>query len=831
MSRITKTFLYLFLMITLAALTGCDDSDSDSSDQGGNLLLSPFVQVPPAKVETTRDDKGVWYITGPDNASLYDIFEAMGYAVATDRLWQLEQFRRVGSGRLSEILGKTQSKEDDILAIDKEHRILGYSDSEVDTFYNELDDESKAMVDGYLDGINRRVEEVRTPGNKIPYPYEFVVINFQKILAGDFTPILTDWTLEDLFGWITVLQRNFDGEAMSQMDINNAALYNDLQERFPDDYQAMFDDLRWIDDPDALTYVPGTGGAPSPKLKGSDHPLSALKTRTVPDLRQVAAKMAERRNNVIDSLKSINAYVKMGSYGWVVSGDKTESGNPILYSGPQMGLDLPSIVIEGSIRAGGMNISGMTVPGMPGLIISRTPHQAFAMMTGHVNSVDYYIEKPEDVEFHRTEIIKILGGEEEELDIYRSKHGHGPVIQPMPYNPATYDPDIDGPIITWKYSHWGHVTDSTQAFLKFVRAESIEEFAEAMEYFPASFHVLYADRNGNIAYWMTGRDPVRPVGEWRLPQGFLAPHLEWDSDVLIDRSTDRNTSQGFYGGWNNRSRAGYAAPYGPFHRAHVVNEYLSTHNNLTFDDVRNLALRIASTESFGGGGNPWKFVESHFTAVVNADPTTDRLAALDILAAWDGHFVDGGEAAWADGPDRADGWILMDKWIREVIRLTFEDELLEVKDHYTLFNVLLHALPGTTLNNNYNWFQNLSDAGAPQTSDAIILAALDTVLVDLGSRSWGTNKRGEHIFKHPLLVLTGSTEVRRIPRSSRSTYAQCVEYDSSGPIRIESMFPLGQSGFISTGFLGIFSPIYDEHFFSMTDAYDNFDHRPFPLFD
>ena len=62
--------------------------------------------------------------------------------------------------------------------------------------------------------------------------------------------------------------------------------------------------------------------------------------------------------------------------------------------------------------------------------------------------------------------------------------------------------------------------------------------------------------------------------------------------------------------------------------------------------------------------------------------------------------------------------------------------------------------------------------------------------------------------------------VHTTPFAGRSTYAQCVELDSTGPIRIESLFPMGESG-------NIFSP----HFRSMNKLFDSFEHRPFPLFD
>ncbi len=787
-------------------------------------------------VATTRDDKGVWFIAGPEDASLYEIAEAMGYAVATDRLWQLEQYRRTGRGRLSEIFGPSFVSTDIYL------RTYGYSDDELIGFFEALDPEPKATVQGFVDGINRRIHDLRRNPDHIPLEYQ--LINANKLLSFDLTPVLQDFTVVDIFGWLTVLQRNFDGEGTSEQEVRNAALYQDLMDRFPDDYAGMFEDLRWLDDPDALTYIPPSGGSILSTMQAAAGPAFHAKAAAtapapaVPDLRETAQRMAETRNRVVESLKSINAYVKMGSYGWVISGDRTASGNPILYSGPQMGFDVPSIVTEGSIRAGGLEVSGMTVPGMPGLIISRTPHHAFAMMTGHVNSADHYIEDPADVFLHRTETIKVLGGADVTLKVYRSVHG--PVVSPMPYDPASYDEASDGPILTWKYAYWGHEFDGMLALLQLPRATNMDDFGAGLEFFPASFHILYADVDGNIAYWMTGRDPERPAGEWRLPQGFLAPPLEWDADVLLPRSTDRNTYQGFYCGWNNKTSHTYPmtsghTEFGPFHRAQVLNDYLAAHDDLTFDEVRNVALTIASTDSFGSGGNPWKFAMNYFTAAVNADPTQARLDALAVMDGWDGHFVAGGESQWAFGMDRADAWVLMDKWLREAVRLTFEDEIGSQVSVYDLFNALLHGLPwadyglpGTALTNNYNWFRNLSDSSAPQTADAVIVTALDNVIAQLGPQPWGIGARGEIPFTHPVLANIDAGVVHTMPASSRSTYAQCVEMGLSGPVRIESMFPLGESGMVNGN---VINWSLDPNFLSMTDVYDGFVHRPFPLFE
>jgi penicillin G amidase len=755
-------------------------------------------------VAIERDDKGVWFITGSENDRLYDVFEVMGYAVATDRLWQAETFRRNARGRLSEIFGPSQLNQDKFI------RTTGYSEQELIEGFAALNAEERDVISGYVAGFNRRIAEIRE--NPALLPFEFSAV-------GITSATLEDWTYQDVLAWASLLSRMFDPGAHRTGQIENAALYQTLVAEYgPDQGTRMFEDLRWLNDPDALTYIP----KPVTGAMAAGRSASETKSRTplmemaappaFPDLREVAERMVGQRLEIDNNLKAINAYIRMGSYAWAISGDKTATGNPMIYSGPQMGFSVPSIIGEGSIRAGGLNVSGMHVAGLPGIVIGRTPHHAWSMQVGQAHTVDYYLESADAMRLHRTETIKVAGSDDVIVPIYRT--ARGPVIN-------------ETPPMSWKYAHWEHEFRFVKAYLDLARATGMDQFGAAIELVPVSQHFTYVDRDGNIAYWMSGRDPVRPDGEWRLPQGTLGAPLEWDSDNLIPRTTDRNTSQGYYCGWNNKARAGYPNTwnnvyysFGPAHRAHAIEDYLFRNDNLTFDQVKQLALNIA-TVAVGREGNPWRFISDYFIAAVNADPTPERQSALAILAQWDGHFVDGGFRFWADGTDHADAWVLIDTWIDEVLRLTFEelDVVPSAKDRQVLFDVLIHGLSPGGLDNAYNWFQN-ADPSAPQTADAIIVEALDNTLAALGAMPWGDGERPETAYNHTLLG-----EVHCMPWSNRSTYAHVVEYGSTGPVKIKSMFPLGISGNISGP-----PPAFDDHFFSMADVFDMFVYRDFPLF-
>ncbi len=786
------------------------------------MAALPWQASPPPKVQastanTTRADNDVWFITANN---LGDAFDAMGYAVATDRLWQTELYFRSATGRLAEIFGPSQ------LPTDMFMRTIGYNKKELKQGFKKLSKDSQTAIKSYINGFNRRVDEVNA--NPALMPFEYLAISQQ--LGTTVRP--QHWTVYDVLAWMALMQREFDPEALSTGQLDNEVLIETLQATFPKDYLAMFQDLRWLNDPSALTYIPAPQGAVAPQVneQAITNRLADQQQALPPDLRAQALSVHNTIQGVLDNLKKINAYVHMGSYAWAVAGSKTADGNPIIYSGPQMGFSVPSIVLEGSIEAPGYDVSGMTVPGVPGIIIGRTPHHAWSMQVGHCHTTDYYVESPLAVKSNGTTVIKVAGQADVKLKLYKTKHG--PVINPMPYNPK----NITGAVITWDYAQRGYELQTLDGFLQLARAQSMDDFGKGIEQIAVSQHFCYADKDGNIAYWMSGRDPVRASDvDPRLPVPGDGKH-DWPTPVTLKpRSTDRNTTQGFYAGWNNKSNVNYDnAPnnigygFGPFDRAHVITDYLSTHNNLTFEEVRDLALNIATTTTDFDvpGGVPWKFVAPYFTAAVEAYPTPARTAAVQMLQNWDGHFVAGGPTQWAMGPTRADAWVLEEAWVDQMLQLPFADKLgtAGAAPSMQLFNVLLHSLEGSSsgIVNTYNWFQDTSGQGLPTDPQQLIVLALDQALNQLGAGPWN-QPRGTIDFTDDFLGV-----IHQAPYSNRSTYAHCVEFDSTGPTRIESMFPLGESGFVGLDASG--KPSFDPNFLSMAPVYDPFTPRPFPLF-
>ncbi len=768
----------------------------------------------PGPASTTRDAKGVWFI---EASSIKDAFDAMGYAVATDRMWQVEIYYRSATGRLSEILGESQLETDMFM------RTIGYTKREYRKGFQKLSRDAQDAIDGYVAGFNRRVDEVRANPALLPFEY-------QALSAQLHTQILPEkWTRYDVMAWLVLLQREFDPEALKMGQLENAVIAQTLQDMYGQAGLAMFADMRWLNDPQALTYIPSSGHGPdAPQERDRPAELNRLSENllALPDLSRQAAELKGLLERVEENLDRINARVKMGSYAWVVSGSKTASGHPILYSGPQMGFPAPSIVCEGSIKTPTLNYSGMTVPGIPGLIIARTPHHAWSMQVGHAHTTDYYVESVLAPKLHHVETIKVFGQPDVKLKVFRTSHG--PVVNPMPYDRT----NLNDATVAWKNAHWGHEWEALDGFLQLARATSMDQFGQGIEKICVSQHFCYADRDGNIAYWMSGWDPVRsPNQDPRMPSPGDYQH-EW-TGAMKPRAHARNPAQGYFGGWNNKASASYDnAPqnlsysFGPFHGAHVVDDYLRTHDHLTFEEVRDLALNIATTDSFAiGRGVVWSQVGPFFTAAVNAYPAPHRLAALALINGWDGHFVAGGPSQWASGTLKADAWVLTEEWTKEFIQFVMANEVGTTLGAPSMqnLNVCLHALKGSSSGvvNLYDWFKDTQHVGLPEDPQQLIVLALDSVLNRLGMPPWN-QPRGVITHRHDLLGPLHTT-----PFANRSTYAHCIEYGPSGPVRLETMFPLGESGFIGMGPQG--QPLFDPNYFSMAPVYDPFTPRSFPL--
>ncbi|HEV3051694.1 MAG TPA: penicillin acylase family protein, partial [Longimicrobium sp.] len=265
-----------------------------------------------APVEVWRDSLGVPHVWARDEE---DLFRAMGYVHAQDRLFQMEMFRRVADGRLAEILGK------DLLDTDKFLRTVGMGRSAAENEAR-LAPEHRRALQAYADGVNAWI---RTHGG--PLPPEFVTLRFQpepwtvrntlsiaKIMAWD----LADWELG------LNLQRAVDNVGAEKA--------RELFPFYPDSGVTILGaDAQW----QGRGTQPPFNPAPLPRV-GGRVPL--------PDAPKLALEL-------LDAVSASNA-----SNSWVIGGSRTKSGKPILANDMHLGLRAPAIWYLAALHGGGFNV-------------------------------------------------------------------------------------------------------------------------------------------------------------------------------------------------------------------------------------------------------------------------------------------------------------------------------------------------------------------------------------------------------------------------------------------------------------------------------------------
>src|SRR5688500_7344354 len=314
-------------------------------------------------VRIYRDDFGTPHIFAETNRGL---FEAYGYTVAQDRLWQLELNRRAARGRLAEIFGASQ------VNADRFARVTGYTDAELDAQFAALNEEERAIFDAYLGGINRYIAEaVLAPVTKIPF--EFHALGF----------VPQPWTRRDSVAFGAFMVRRF-GEIGGRELTNLAVLNSLIATHGPENGFAIFNDVRWINDPDSPVTVP-TSGAIGKRQKPAS--LSNAQLQTVS-----SHSLDTSEDDARAIWQSLGVPTKLGSYAWAVSAARSANGFAMLYGGPQMGFSVPEVLHEVQLKGGnGFNVAGMAFAGVPPVLIGRNEHIAWTSTTATGDNLDHYI--------------------------------------------------------------------------------------------------------------------------------------------------------------------------------------------------------------------------------------------------------------------------------------------------------------------------------------------------------------------------------------------------------------------------------------------------------
>jgi penicillin amidase len=230
--------------------------------------------------------------------------------------------------------------------------------------------------------------------------------------------------------------------------------------------------------------------------------------------------------------QELKSFLPMGAGGasnsWVVSGNRSASGLPLLANDPHLVLQLPSNWYEAHLVAPGLDVYGCTMPCVPGVILGHNRSVAWGFTNSGVDVQDLFIERFNqrgEYEFrgewfapeHIREVIKVKGEQDVVEEVISTRHG--PLLSGNPSLPGT------ALALRWAALEPAH---TTSALLTMNRAADASSFREALrDWHTPSQNVVFADAHGNIGYVMAGVVPIRAKGSGFGPVPGWSGEFEW----------------------------------------------------------------------------------------------------------------------------------------------------------------------------------------------------------------------------------------------------------------------------------------------------------------
>lgn len=579
----------------------------------GSIVVSGLQQ----NVTVERDNWGVPHIRAD---SLQDLVEAQGYVMAQDRLWQMDLLRRVARGQLSEILGPAT------LAVDKEFRTFQFGRA-AERDLGLMDAESRAVMEAYARGVNRFIEQ---HANQLPL--EFTLLKYKP----------QPWQAADTLAISGYMYHTLTNTWQEELDRGKVE-----QRVGPDRAKDLFSveasmDRFVIGDPN----VPNDGSQGAHVNTGDEdddddemEPDTVLKASSVendagfPDLTSALAV------SVQDSLANMNREIRhgLGSNNWVVNGQHTVSGKPLLANDTHLELSLPPIWYQIHLTAPGWNVKGFTLPGAPMVVIGHNDHIAWGFTNNGADVQDLYIETfnpgaPDEYKVRGSwtkaqtfdEVIHVKGHADEHLSVVVTRHG-----------PIVHREADKGYALRWTATEPGGLGNTYNWLGK---VKNWEEFRNVMKraWGPAQ-NTVYADVRGNIGYLMAARVPIRKKGHGEIPFPGDTDDHEWTGYIPFEQLPQAlNPESGFIVTANARVVGPSYKPYltdhweEPYRTARIY-DLLVDKGGLKPEDM----LKVqADTYSY-----PHVFLADQLVTVAKTTQAKDQRARqlIEALKDWNGH--------------------------------------------------------------------------------------------------------------------------------------------------------------------------------------------------
>ncbi|HKI58881.1 MAG TPA: penicillin acylase family protein [Trueperaceae bacterium] len=617
-------------------------------------------------VDIVRDANDIPHIFAKD---VPDALFALGYVHAQDRLWQMDFQRRVGSGTLSEVLGKATVSTDEFL------RTLGVYRASRQAL-DHLDAETRTRLDAYVAGINAYIDH-----HKGAWPPEYVVLGVKP----------QHFTAADVIVWAKMMSWDLSGNWSTEL--LRARLIARLEPKDP----AQLVDTLWPAYP-------------------SDGPV------VLPDFR------ALYRSLPLDALAAVApppAPPGLGSNDWVVAGSHTASGKPLLANDPHLELDAPSLWYLAQISAPGWNVIGGTLPGTPAVLLGRNERIAWGFTNTGPDTQDLFIEKvdPNDDSRYitpdgsapfqtRREVIHVKGGDDVVLNVRSTRHG--PVISDVAGDAAAVAKQSgSGYVLAMQWTALEPDDTTIQAAMEMNTAQNWSQFRTALQDFVTpEQNIVYADVDGNIGYYAPGRIPVRKQGNGSVPEPGWTGAYDWVGTVPFDALPHTfNPASGRVVTANNKVvpdgypyylTRDWTVPY----RAERIGSLLDGAPKATVGTMEQIQADQTS-----------RFAQAFLPTLRAIEPPSELAAAARAqLVNWDGDMTQQGSAP-----------LVFAAWYRAFSRRVYADEMGELFDAYLGFHprFLLHVL-----HSDQSWCDDVTTPGI-ETCDVQATRALQDAVTEL----------------------------------------------------------------------------------------------------
>ncbi len=467
-------------------------------------------------VEVIVDKYGIPHIYAQNQN---DLFFAQGYHAAKDRLFQFEVWRRQATGTVAEILGKRELKRDIGTRLFKFRK-------DIRKEMNHYHEDGEEIISSYVDGVNAYITEMRNKPDQLPIEFKLL-----KILPEVWTPDVVISRHQGLLGNIN--QELSTARAVAAI---GAEKVKELIWFHPKDPDLTIDstiDLSHLD-----FDILGLYNAYRQPLKFQPEDIDiASRNESNP-----AKDIGFHQNNLVGDDYSI------GSNNWVVKGDRTTSGYPIMANDPHRSLAVPSLRYMAHLVAPGWNVIGGGEPEIPGISIGHNEYGAWGLTVFRTDAEDLYIYKtnPENLNqyWHKgewldftiiKELIEVKDMEAVDIDMKYSIHG-----------PVCFEDSREQVAFAVKCGWLEYGGSPYLASLRMDQAKDFDEFRDACRYsnIPGE-NMVWADREGNIGWQVVGINPYRRTHSGMVPVPGDGRY-EWDGYIdMLKRPNDNNPEDGF----------------------------------------------------------------------------------------------------------------------------------------------------------------------------------------------------------------------------------------------------------------------------------------------